>query len=227
DPAILAIGDCAEHDEQVYGLVAPAWEQAAVAADVLCGGSARYTGSRLVTRLKASGVDLATMGDPHAVDADGTEIVTFADPARHTYQKVVIRERRVVGAILLGDNPTVGQVTQLFDRNAPVPADPRSLLLGGRGVAVGSDDTGPALGGDVCRCNGVRAGALVAAWLGGARTVDQIAAATRAGTGCGGCRTTLGRIVADMHRGLESGPAGSSSAGSSMAGSSDELEVVA
>jgi assimilatory nitrate reductase electron transfer subunit len=128
DPRVYAIGDCAEHDGTVYGLVAPAWEQAATVADRLTGGTARYRGSRPVTRLKAGGIDLAAMGcvvpDPDA------EVVSFADPARGTYVRLVIRDNRLTGAVLLGDNPTVGAVVQLFDRDAEVPADRRSLLLG-------------------------------------------------------------------------------------------------
>ncbi|WP_026257264.1 FAD-dependent oxidoreductase [Actinopolymorpha alba] len=197
DPSIYAIGDCAEHRGRVYGLVAPAWEQARVAAEVICGGGAAYAGSRLVTRLKASGVDLAAMGDPH-VDDESAEVVVFADPARRTYQKVVIRDQRLVGAILLGDNPTVGTVTQLFDRDAAVPADPRSLLFGRAGGTPTESAGALAAESTVCRCNGVTAGAIVRAWLGGARTVTEVSAMTRAGTGCGGCRDTIEGFVATL-----------------------------
>lgn len=210
DPSIYAIGDCAEHRDRVYGLLAPAWEQARVAARRICGRSARYTGSRLVTRLKAHGVDLAAMGDPHARD-DDTEVVTFADPAREIYQKVLIRERRLVGAILLGDNPTVGTLTQLFDRDAPVPTDARSLLFarpGGSGGAAGSGGVAaaPAAGSTLCQCNGVTAGAIVRAWLGGARTVAEVATTTRASTGCGGCRDTIEGFVGALSADPEAEP---------------------
>ncbi|GAA5023393.1 FAD-dependent oxidoreductase [Actinopolymorpha pittospori] len=205
DPSIYAIGDCVEHRDRVYGLLAPAWEQARVAAGRICGRPARYTGSRLVTRLKARGVDLAAMGDPHPHDED-TEVVTFADPAREIYQKVLIRERRLVGAILLGDNPSVGTLTQLFDRGAPIPTDARSLLFarpGGGAVggvgAAGSGAAGaaavPAANSMLCQCNGVTAGAIARAWLGGARTVAEVTATTRASTGCGGCRDTIEGFV--------------------------------
>ncbi|GAB3423005.1 FAD-dependent oxidoreductase [Flindersiella endophytica] len=195
DLRIYAIGDCAEHRGMVYGFVAPAWEQAQVVADVITGGATRYFGSRLVTRLKASGVDLASMGDPHSTAADDSsaEVLTFADPARRTYSKVVIRDRRLVGAIFLGDTPTVGLVTQLFDRGDLVPNDPRALLFpvsAGAGSPQ-SDVAEMSAGTTVCRCNTVTAGTIVRAWLEGARTVPEVASVTRATTGCGGCRGTV------------------------------------
>ncbi|GAA2755779.1 FAD-dependent oxidoreductase [Actinopolymorpha rutila] len=208
DPAIHALGDCAEHRGRVYGLVAPAWEQARVAAGVVAGLGGRYAGSRLVTRLKAPGVDLATMGDPHVRD-EATEVVTFADPARHVYQKVLIRERRLVGAIMLGDNPSVGTVTQLFDRDAPVPVDARSLLFArpGTGPAANGSPGVPAAGDTLCRCNGVTAGGIATAWLAGARTTEEVARVTRASTGCGGCRDTIEGFVAALSAGPAHTPA--------------------
>jgi assimilatory nitrate reductase electron transfer subunit len=195
DPSVYAIGECAEHRGKVYGLVQPAWEQARVAADVVSGRvGAHYAGSRLVTRLKASGVDLAALGDPHVVDADGAEVVTFADPTRRTYQKVVIRDQRVVAAILLGDSPTVGTLTQAFDRETPVPSDPRSLLFA-RGGGQAAEPGMVAAATTLCRCNGVTAGAIVRAWLAGARTPNEVAGATRASTGCGSCRDTIASYV--------------------------------
>src|SRR5262249_51225230 len=124
-----AIGDCAQHAGVVTGLVAPAWEQARVVADVITRirPLARYRPRPPVTRLKAAGIDLAAMGD--STNGSG-DLVTFADPARGTYAKLVVRDDRLAGAIMLGDNPTVGVVVQLFDRGGPLPADLRSLLLG-------------------------------------------------------------------------------------------------
>ncbi|MBM7785744.1 FAD-dependent oxidoreductase [Tenggerimyces flavus] len=194
DPHIYAIGDCSEHRGVSYGFVAPAWEQAKVAAEVICGGTSRYLGSRQVARLKANGVDLATLGDPH-LDDERAEVVTFTDVARGTYQKVVIRDQRLVGAILLGDNPTVGTVTQIFDRDLPVPNDPRSLLFGGSGDAAPATSSPNAT---LCNCNGVTTGAIVRAWVGGARTTADVVAATRASTGCGTCRDVVESFVAEL-----------------------------
>ena len=199
DPNIRAIGDCAEHRGTVYGLVAPAWEQAATVAARLTGTPASYRGSRLVTRLKAGGIDLASMGTVAA--GPDAEVVSFADPARGTYARLVIRDDRIAGAVLLGDNPTVGTIVQLFDRDAEVPADRRALVLGrslGGGEAAGTRADSPAFMPDqavVCRCNAVRKAAIVGCWRAGARTVADVVARTRATTGCGGCADAVCGIV--------------------------------
>ena len=199
DDRVYAIGECAQHDGQVYGLVAPAWEQARTAADRITGTdpTASYAGSRVVTRLKAAGVDLAAMGETDPSDPDdAAEVLHFSDPTRGTYKKVVIRDGRITGAILLGHIDTVGTVTQLFDRAAPAPADRLTLLFGDRGAPTTAQT--PALMPDratVCQCNGVTKGAITACVLAGARTVRDVAAATRATTGCGSCHDTVAGIT--------------------------------
>ncbi|MEU8188600.1 NAD(P)/FAD-dependent oxidoreductase, partial [Micromonospora carbonacea] len=165
DPHVSAIGDCAQHDGTPSGLVAPAWAQARVVAQLLSGADAHaaYRARPAVTRLKAAGIDLAAMGDT-AAGGDRTgdgpvEELTFADPARGTYARLRIRDERLTGAILLGDNPAVGTVVQLFDRGAPVPSDRRALLLGrALGGAPAAPAASPALMPDaatVCQCNDV------------------------------------------------------------------------
>lgn len=192
DPSVYAVGECAQHDGQVYGLVAPAWEQAAVVADRVTGADpgARYCGSRVVTRLKAAGVELAAMGQTQ-LGEDDAEVLQFSDPARGTYKKLVIRDERLVGAILLGEIATVGLVTQLFDRGGRVPADRLGLLFGPRRDAPVADGT-------VCRCNGVTADAIEACWRDGARTVAEVAGRTRATTGCGGCQPEVAGTLAAL-----------------------------
>lgn len=199
DRRISAIGDCAQHDGTLTGLVAPAWAQARVVAQVLAGDDplVRYRPRPMVTRLKAAGIDLAAMGD--ATDGGPAEELTFTDPARGTYARLRIRDERLTGAILLGDNPAVGTVVQLFDRGAPVPVDRRSLLLGRAfGAVPATPAASPALMPDaatVCQCNDVSKGALVSCWRSGARTAEELSAATRAGTGCGGCRDAVTGIA--------------------------------
>lgn len=199
DPRVSAIGDCAQHRGSVSGLVAPAWEQARVLAQVLAGADplARYRQMPTVTRLKASGIDLAAMGEPAPAGA-GYEELSFTDPARGTYAKLVLDGDRLAGAIMLGDNPAVGTVIQLFDRGAPVPSDRRALLLGrAQGTPVAPAQT-PALmpdGATVCQCNNVSKGALVGCWRDGARNLDAVVSSTRATTGCGSCRDAVEGIV--------------------------------
>lgn len=206
DPAVYAIGDCAQHRGALTGLVAPAWAQAAVAADVISGVRplARYRTTPSVTRLKASGIDLAAMGD--VVDVPDADEVTFVDSGRGTYAKLVVRGDHLAGAIMLGDNPAVGTVIQLFDRGARVPADLRSLLLGRLApsdVGLRSSEPSPALIPDaavVCRCNTVTKGAIVGAWRAGAQTVPVIAAETHATTGCGSCHEAVAGILQSLSR---------------------------
>ncbi len=199
DRRISAIGDCAQLGDEVGGLVAPAWEQARTVALQLSGEEpmAVYRAPAPVTRLKAAGIDLAAMGSLQA-DAHDEEL-SFADPVRGTYARLLIRDDRVAGAVLLGDNPSVGQVIQLFDRRATVPSDRRSLLLG-RAIGGGTPSTvdTPALMPDavtVCQCNSVSKGELVRCWREGAHGMEALVGATKATTGCGTCRDAVEGIV--------------------------------
>ena len=188
DPRVYAIGECAQHRDQVYGLVAPAWEQAAVLADLLTGRPRTYVGSRTVTRLKAMDLEVAAMGDTTAEPGDtgeGLEVLTFADPARHVYKKVVVRRGVVIGAILLGDLATVGVVTQAFDRATALPADRMHLLFSGLGTTAAIDPASLEDDALVCTCNQVTAGGIRHS---GCRSLPEVALATRATTGCGSCR---------------------------------------
>ncbi|WP_433722735.1 FAD-dependent oxidoreductase [Nocardia sp. CA-129566] len=200
DPSIRALGECAEHDQTVYGLVAPVWEQAAVLAELLtdADSTVRYRGSRLVTRLKASDIDLATVGESSRRNDDhAAEIVQLVDAARGIYKKLVIENDRLAGAILLGDASTIGAITQLYDNAAPTPADRIGLLVADTSRSYDE----PARGDDsatVCHCNNVPKGQIVRALHGSARTVEDVMASTRAGTGCGTCRNVVERIVVEF-----------------------------
>lgn len=197
DGRICAIGDCAQHPGTVSGLVEPAWQQAAVLADLLTGTSAaaRYRGTRVVTKLKARGIDLTALGEAHTdVHDPDAEVLSLTDPTGGRYTKLVIREDRVTGAILLGAPDAAATITQLYDRGVPVPADRLAVLLGralpsGTPAAAGPADLpGSAV---VCRCNSVTKGRLVEAFRAGATDVAGLATTTRATTGCGSCRDAV------------------------------------
>ena len=200
DPSVRAIGECSEHRDEVYGLVAPAWEQAGVLAGLLAGTepAARFTGARQITRLKADGIELASMGETHHGDDDeDVEVVRFTDAARGTYKKAVIRGGRLIGAILLGETSAAGTLTRLYDRAAPLPAERLDLLFPGLGGAA--EAASPVRMPDaatVCQCNNVAKRDIRACWEAGARTAGDVARARRAGTGCGGCRDAVEGIVA-------------------------------
>jgi assimilatory nitrate reductase electron transfer subunit len=203
DHRVHAIGDCAQHQGTGAGLVQPAFDQAAVLAARLTGAdpAARYRGTPVVTRLKARGIDLAAMGEVHIdVDADhpdGVEVLCVQDPARGRYAKLVLREERVAGAIMLGLPDAAATIIQLFDSGARVPSDRLALLLG---RALPAEQSGGSVSGLaenalVCRCNSVSKSRLVTAWQQGAKDTAALATATRATTGCGSCKAVVGSLA--------------------------------
>ncbi|GAB3871931.1 FAD-dependent oxidoreductase [Kibdelosporangium lantanae] len=197
DPRVYAIGDCAQHPGTVAGLVQPAWEQAEVLADLLTGANvaSRYRGTPVVTRLKARDVDLAALGDVHTgVDAEDAEVVCLNEPSRGRYAKLVVRDERVAGAILIGAPEAAAMITQLYDGRLPVPSDRLAVLLGRALPSAATPASSPAelpATAVVCRCNSVSKAQLVTAWRAGATDVPALASATRATTGCGSCRDTV------------------------------------
>ncbi|MGN3957168.1 NAD(P)/FAD-dependent oxidoreductase [Streptomyces sp. WAC8370] len=142
DPHVRAVGDCAEHAGRVYGLAAPALEQAGVLAGLLArdeGGAQSapapraYTGTRALTRLTLTGAggprgpfDLAAFGetDPRP----GDDVVQLADATRGTYRKVVVRDDRLVGGVLVGELGTVGALARAWEGAEPLPSDGGPLL---------------------------------------------------------------------------------------------------
>lgn len=200
DGRVHAIGDCAQHTGAAAGLVQPGWDQAAVLADLLTGTdqAARYRGSRVVTRLKARGIDLAVLGEPKAADP-GLERLQFSDPARGRYATLTLRGDRVVGAIVLGLPDAAASMIQHYDSGAPAPEDRLALLLGRAlpAAAAPAADPGRLPGSAViCRCNTVTKSALVTAFRDGATDIDALARRTRATTGCGSCRDAVEGICA-------------------------------
>ena len=184
DDRVHAIGDCAEHSGRATGFVPPAWEQASVLAAVLTGEDARYDGSRIVARLRATGLDVAVMGDPE--HAEG-EVVEVTNPLKGSYRKVVVRGGVVEAAVMVGDLSRVGLLTQLFDRRTVLgPDEPGMLLMTDAPAATAPlpDDA------EVCACAGVSAGRIRAC-----PDLDTAVATTRATTGCGGCSEAVRELL--------------------------------
>ncbi|MFJ4470971.1 NAD(P)/FAD-dependent oxidoreductase [Streptomyces sp. NPDC089424] len=136
DPHIHAIGDCAQHDGTLYGLAAPALDQADTLAALLSGSTtARYTGTRALTRLTLAGrapaglapFDLAAFGETQP--RPGDDVVQLADATRGTYRKVVVRDDRLVGGVLVGELGTVGALARAWEGAEPLPADGPLLHL--------------------------------------------------------------------------------------------------
>ncbi|MGI8458422.1 MAG: FAD-dependent oxidoreductase [Propionibacteriaceae bacterium] len=154
DPNIYAVGECVQHRGEVYGLVAPLWEQAVVLADVITGANpdAAYFGSRTATKLKVAGVEVASMGLTEP-ERDTDEHIVFFEPKRGIYKSVIIRDEKIVGATLLGDSRKVAFLQQAFDRGLPLPEQRVELMfdLGGPSEEVGAAEL--ADDAQVCNCN--------------------------------------------------------------------------
>jgi nitrite reductase (NADH) large subunit len=211
-PGVYAIGECAEHRGQLYGLVAPIWEQTQVLADRLSGRDpgAVYAGSRTSTKLKVAGVDLAVMGRKEP-QGEGDEVVTYVEAARGVYKKLIVRDDRLVGAIVMGDGAIVPSLLQAFGERTTLAPNRAELLFPlSFAVPPPSVDRIPDTA-RICDCNGVSKGEIVQAVLEGARALQSVCDATRAGTGCGSCRPEVEAIVdfvgrtLDAQTGLEAG----------------------
>ncbi|MGA5793066.1 NAD(P)/FAD-dependent oxidoreductase [Streptomyces cellulosae] len=131
DPYVHAVGDCVQHAGTVYGLAAPALEQADALAALLAGDTtARYTGTRSLTRLTLTGpdspFDLAAFGETEVLPGD--DVVQLADATRGTYRKVVVRDDRLVGGVLVGELGTVGALARAWEGAEPLPSDGGPLL---------------------------------------------------------------------------------------------------
>lgn len=195
DANVYAVGECVEHRGSTYGLVAPLWDQARVLADRLTRKSpeAEYHGSRLATKLKVAGVELSVMGEHTPGEAD--EEIHYVEKTRGIYKKILVRDGRLAGAILLGDTTRSAHLLQLFDRGQAVPESRAELLFppaaGGAEPRVEDmpDET------QICNCNGVSKGQLMKAVAGGCRSLKTLCDTTRAGLGCGSCKSQVEAIL--------------------------------
>lgn len=213
DPNVFAIGDCAHVADPAdagdegrvpggpSGLVGPGWRQADRLAALLSSGTEAPAAAERpsVVMLKAEGIDVVAGGavdaDPfsHAPGCHGPQVTLWADPARGAYVKLVTVDGVLSGFVAVGMPRTGAELTLLFERGSELPADRSSLLrldAPDAGMAVVADPF--AADATVCWCNGVSAGAIREAAAAGEPTVACVKAATRAGTGCGGC---VGRIT--------------------------------
>ena len=197
DRSVYAVGECAQHRGKVYGLVAPLWDQARVFAEHVTGrdDQAAYHGSKLATKLKVMGVELASMGITEPRD-EHDEVIQFAEPRRGTYKKLIVRDGRLVGGILMGEISKAAYLMQAFDRDSPLPEERLALLfdLGTPPVAVTLEEMPAEM--QVCNCNGVTKGAIGACVAAGNDTPQAVMTATRAGMGCGSCKSQVEGLTA-------------------------------
>jgi nitrite reductase (NADH) large subunit len=202
DPEIFAIGEVASHRGTVYGLVAPGYEMADVAAANLLGAPRTFTTFDMSTRLKLLGVDVASFGDPFT-ESDGARALTYEDPFGGVYKKLVFNPEgtRLLGGVLVGDAAEFGRLLALFKSDTPLLVAPGELLGAGSGTAPSGE-----IDSQVCSCNNVGERQIRQAIRDEKlATLPQVKTCTLAGTGCGGC---LPRVADLLKQELQAAGAG-------------------
>ncbi|HJW03383.1 MAG TPA: nitrite reductase large subunit NirB [Azospira sp.] len=201
DPAIYAVGECAEHRGTAYGLVAPLFEQAKVCANHLAMfGIGRYQGSVTSTKLKVTGIDVFSAGE--FMGGEGTEDIVLHDPGMGVYKRVVVKGDALVGAVMYGDTADGAWYFQLLKDKQNISDIRDHLLFGkshlgdaghkGQNLAAAMPDTA-----EVCGCNGVCKGTIVKAIQEhGLFTLDEVRKHTKASSSCGSCTGLVEQILA-------------------------------
>ncbi|MEO0330594.1 MAG: nitrite reductase large subunit NirB, partial [Bacteroidota bacterium] len=191
DPNIYAIGEVALHQEMIYGLVAPGYDMANVAAHHLLGETEKcFAGNDMSTKLKLMGVDVASFGDVFGAKSEHRAIV-FEDKVKSIYKRINVTPdgKQLLGGMLVGDAEAYNMLQQTMQNGVALPPNPEGLILGSRGgesAGVGLDSLPDDA--QVCSCEGVTKGMIYEVVLSGeAQSVKEIKACTKAGTGCGGC----------------------------------------
>ncbi len=192
DPDIHAIGECALYENRIYGLVAPGYTMATVAADHLCEPeSNQFTGADMSTKLKLLGVDVASFGDAFA-KTPGSKEIAIKDSVNGTYKKLVVNESGslLLGGILIGDASAYGNLLQLVQNAIVLPPHPEDLLMppreGGLSFSMGVESLPDTA--QICSCNNVTKAQICNAIQDqGLTDISAVKKCTNAGTGCGGC----------------------------------------
>jgi len=198
DPDIYAIGECALWNNRIFGLIAPGNDMARVAAKhLLQTEDAQFTGADMSTKLKLMGVDVASIGDAHGT-TPGALSYTYIDQPNEIYKKIVVSPdgKKLLGAVLIGDAEEYGSLLQIALNGIDLPPQPEQLIL------PSFDGAKPSIGVDalpdsavICSCNNVTKGGICEAVIGGAHTVGDIKACTKAASTCGGCSALVGQVV--------------------------------
>lgn len=202
DPRIYAVGECVNHRGVTYGLVAPLFEQARVAANHLAEyGIGRYTGSMTSTKLKVTGIDLFSAGN--FMGGEGCEEIVFQDVGRGIYKKLVLKDNRLVGSVLYGDTLDGAWYFELMRDGTDVSAFRDRLMFGRQhlGDSGHGDEKSRVLSlpdsAEICGCNGVCKGQIVTAIREKKLfTLDEVRAHTKASSSCGSCTGLVETLLA-------------------------------
>jgi ferredoxin-nitrate reductase len=193
DARIYAMGEVAEHRGQLHGVTAAAEEQAEVAARHMAGDVlARYDGSLRMNVLKISDLHVSSVGLSVAPAGEtGYDDVVVLDRSEGFYKKCIVKDDRLVGAILIGDGAELAEFKDLVRTGLELSERRATLLRGDR-------RTEPVVGKLVCSCGNVGDGNLCKAAAGGRASFDEVCTATGAGIGCGSCKPEIRRILDGM-----------------------------
>ncbi|MCP3735778.1 nitrite reductase large subunit NirB [Sphingomonas sp. RP10(2022)] len=211
DPAVLAVGECVEHDGQVYGLVAPLWDMCRALADGLTDAPSGYRPAATSTKLKVAGLDVFSAGDFSG--GDGAEDIVLRDASRGIYKRLVVKDDRIVGAVLYGDTADGGWYFDLLRRGDSVAAI-RDALIFGQAFASGGGVADPKAAvaalsdtAEICGCNGVTKGQIVSCIAKGAHSLDTVRATCKASASCGSCTGLVETLLAlTLGDEVEAGP---------------------
>ena len=199
DPAILAVGECVEHDRQLFGLVAPLYDQARVVAATLQGKPAAFRPVQTATKLKVTGCDLFSAGD--FAEGEGREDIVLRDPARGIYKRLVIQQDRLIGAVLYGDTADGPWFFGLIKDGTDIGPLRDTLIFGPSHQGGATADPMAAVAAlppeaEICGCNGVCKGRIVQAIEAGAQTLAAVRAVTKASSSCGTCTGLVEQVMA-------------------------------
>ena len=203
DPDIFAVGECVEHRGQVFGLVAPIWDQAKVCGARLSGDETlEFAAQALSTSLKITGVDVFSAGALMAADEADDEI-TLRDDSKGLYKKIVLRDGKLVGAVLYGEVADGQWYLQLMRDQQDVSALRERLVFGrafaeaGSGKAAGPDFAAMPDDTQICGCNGVAKGSITCAIRDkGLTSLSEVRAHTKASASCGQCTGLVEGLLA-------------------------------
>ena len=198
DADVLAVGECVEHREAVFGLVAPLYEQAKVAAETLLSREAAFVQKSISTKLKVTGCDLFSAGD--FADGPGREDIVFRDPARGIYKRLVIEGDKLIGAVMYGDTADGNWFFGLIKDGTSIEEMRETLIFGPayQGGAAADPLSAVAalpLEAEICGCNGICKGTIVEAIAGGATDLGAIKAQTKASASCGTCTGLVEQLL--------------------------------
>jgi nitrite reductase (NADH) large subunit len=199
DPSIWAVGECVEHNKQLFGLVAPLYDQAKVLAQALLGQDAAFRPVQTATKLKVTGCDLFSAGD--FADAPGREDIVFRDPARGVYKRLVIEGDHLVGTVMCGDTADGNWFFGLIKDGTDITPMRETLIFGPAYQGGAQSDPMAAvaalpLDAEICGCNGVCKGKIIDAISAGATTLEGVRATTKASSSCGTCTGLVEQVLA-------------------------------